>query len=255
MTTQVSQSIGQAYVAEARRRLAAGHAKIRHCLDQLDDDQVWWRPRTSMNSIANLVLHLCGNLRQWIVSGVGGAADVRDRPAEFAERGLIPKAELLRRLEAAVREADAALAGVAEARLLDVRRIQGFDETVLAAVFDSLSHLAGHTQEIVHMTRHQLGDRYLYAWTPETPEQGALYDQPGKAIADATDAVFEEGPAVLPDPALPPSVPPAQVPPVPAGADVEPAPAATPTSPESPLGDYVREIGEEFQEEEDEGKV
>ena len=253
MATPVSQSIGQAYLAEARRRLASCHAKIRHCLDQMNDAQVWWRPRPSMNSSANLVLHLCGNLHQWIVSGVGGAPDVRDRPEEFAERGPIPRAELLRRLETVVQEADAALAGVADTHLLEPRRIQGFDETVLSAVFDSLSHLAGHTQEIVHLTRLQLGDAYRFAWTPETPEQGAPLGAPSKQVADATDAVFEEGPAALPDPALPLAEPDAPLPP-PVG-EAGGASEQTPAAPASPLGDYVREIGEEFQEEEDESKL
>jgi hypothetical protein len=255
MTTPVSESVGQAYLAEARRRLAACHTRIRHCLDQLDDAQVWWRPRPSMNSVANLVLHLCGNLRQWIVSGVGGAPDVRDRPAEFAEREGIPKAELLHRLDEVVREADAELAGLAEARLLDPRRIQGFDETVLSAIFDSLSHLAGHTQEIVHLTRLQLGETYVFAWTPATPEQGAPAEPLSKQVADATDAVFEEGPAVLPDPVLPHEVPAAELPAVPAGDDGGTRPDRAAASPTADLGDYVREIGEEFQEEEDEGKI
>jgi hypothetical protein len=251
MNTQPGPSVGQAYLAEARARLAACHDKIRHCLDQLNDAQVWWRPLPALNSIANLVLHLCGNLRQWLAAGVGGAPDVRDRPQEFAERGPLPKTELLRRLKAAVDEADAVLAGVADARLLDPRHIQGFDLTVLVAIFDSVSHLAGHTQEIVYATRLQLGDAYQMAWTPATPEQGAARATPGKEIADATDAVFEEGPSVLPDPALPTVEPGTWVPPTPPPATE----GETPHHPTSPLGDYVREIGEEFQEEEDEGKV
>jgi hypothetical protein len=166
-------SIGRAYVAEARRRLAASVKRIEHCLGQLDDAQVWWRPREAMNSIGNLVLHLCGNLRQWLVAGVGGAADVRDRPQEFAERDPIPRDELLRRLGEVVQQADAALAGLTDAGLLEPRRIQGFDETVLSAIFDSLAHLAGHAQEVVLLTRLQLGDAYTFAWVPATPEQGA----------------------------------------------------------------------------------
>jgi hypothetical protein len=171
--TQERANVGQAYLAQGRRRLAACLARIKHCLDQLDDAQVWWRPREPLNSIGNLLLHLCGNLRQWVVAGVTGAPDARDRPGEFAERGAIPKAELLRRLEAVAAEADAVLAGVTAAQLLEPRRIQGFDETVLSALFDSLSHLSGHTQEIVYITRLQLGDAYRFAWAPTTPEQGA----------------------------------------------------------------------------------
>jgi Protein of unknown function (DUF1572) len=72
-----------------------------------------------------------------------------------------------------VAEADAALAGLDESRLLEPRRIQGFDETVLTAIWDSLTHLSGHTQEIIYVTRLQLGDEYRSFWTPSTPEQGA----------------------------------------------------------------------------------
>jgi hypothetical protein len=172
-STPGTRSVGEAYLAQARQRLARCLERIEHCLGQLDDGQVWWRPQPSLNSAGNLVLHLCGNLRQWIVAGVGGAPDVRDRPQEFAERGPIPKAELLRRLEEVVGEADATLARVTDARLLERRRIQGFDETVLSAVFDSLAHLSGHTQEIVYLTRLQRGDAYRFAWVPATPEQGA----------------------------------------------------------------------------------
>lgn len=126
-----------------------------------------------MNSVGNLLLHLGGNLRQWIVSGVGGVADARDRPAEFAERGPIPGQELIRRLDATVAEADAALAALDGSRLLEPRRIQGFDETVLSAIWRSLEHLSGHAQEIVCITRVQLGERYRFAWAPTAPEQGA----------------------------------------------------------------------------------
>ena len=255
MTTPLGPTIGQVYLAEARRRLAEGHARVRHCLNQLEDPHLAWRPRPGMNSIANLVLHLCGNLRQWIVSGVGGAADVRDRPAEFAEQGAIPRGELLRRLEEAVEEADAALTGVSDAQLLERRRIQGFDETGLSAIFDSLSHLAGHTQEIVHLTRVQLGETYHFAWAPATPEQGAPRGGASKAVEDATDAVFEADPASLPDPTLPPAVGDVPVPPPLAAEERGNSTGPAPASPGSPLGDYVRELGEEFQEEEDETKL
>ena len=171
--TSGERRVGRAYLAEARRTLSACHERIKHCVGQLDDGQVWWRPVESMNSIANVVLHLCGNLRQWVVAGVTGAADDRVRPGEFAERGPIPKVELLRRLEAVAADADAVLSRTTAAQLLEPRRIQGFDETVLSALFDSLSHLSGHTQEIVTLTRLQLGDAYRFAWTPSTPEQGA----------------------------------------------------------------------------------
>jgi hypothetical protein len=158
---------------EAANELTSAMGKINHCLGQLTDEQVWRRSEPSFNSIGNLLLHLCGNVRQWLVAGLGGAADVRDRPAEFAERGPVPTEELLRRLENVVAEAKHVLTGLSARQLLEARRIQGFEVTGLAAIFDSVPHFRGHTQEIVHMTRLHLGDAYRFAWTPTTPEHAA----------------------------------------------------------------------------------
>jgi hypothetical protein len=157
----------------AAHELESALNRIRHCVNQLNDEQVWRRSQPSLNSTGNLILHLCGNLRQWIVAGLGGVADHRNRPAEFSERGPIPKDELLARLEAIVEEAKRILTGADARQLAGVRRIQGFDVTGAVAIFDSVPHFRGHTQEIVHMTRLQLGDAYRFAWTPTTPEQGA----------------------------------------------------------------------------------
>jgi hypothetical protein len=166
-------SIGHAYIAAGRRRFSACVERIKHCTCQLSDSEIWWRPNQTQNSIGNILLHLCGNLRQWIVSGVGGAPDTRNRPAEFSERGPIAKAELTRRLDDIAAEVDHVLAAVTDERLLKIRRIQGFEETVLSAIFETLAHLQGHTQEIVYITRMQLGDRYQFAWAPQTVEEGA----------------------------------------------------------------------------------
>ena len=123
---------------EAANELASALARIKHCLGQLSDEQVWCRSHPSLSRAGNFVLGLCGNLRQWIVAGLGGAADVRDRPAEFAERGPIPMDELLRRLEAVVDESRSVLARQTPRHLLEARRIQGFDVTGLNAIFDSV---------------------------------------------------------------------------------------------------------------------
>jgi hypothetical protein len=237
MTTQLQPTLGQSFLAQARHRLADCLEKLRHCLSQLDDTQVWWRPSPGLNSIANLLLHLGGNLRQWIVAGVGGAPDIRERPLEFSEQGPIPKEELLRRLETVVLQADEVLARLPEAQLLEPRRIQGFEETLLSAIFGSVAHFHGHTQEIVLLTRLQRGDAYHFAWTPMSAEQGAPLDKPTRSVAKAIDAVFKSGPPPMPE---------------------QPSPAGKSTSgagQSSPLGDYVRELGQEFQEEQDEGKL
>jgi hypothetical protein len=158
--------LGRDFLAEARRQLAASTATIHHSLGQLDDGQVWWRPREDMNSVGNLLLHLAGNLRQRVLSDIGGAPNDRDRLAEFTERGPIPKAEVLRRFEDAVGRADATLAGMAPEQLLETRRynvVAGpVEGTVQALVLNVLTHLAGHAQEILHLTRLQLGERFAF---------------------------------------------------------------------------------------------
>ncbi|MBI3407310.1 MAG: DUF1572 family protein [Planctomycetes bacterium] len=166
-------NVAVAYIAEARKRLTACQEKIHHCVSQLNDEQLWWRPKPEMNSIANLLLHLCGNITQHIIAPITKAPDRRDRPKEFSERGPMPKAEVMRRFDSVIAETDAALARMKESQLLESRRIQASDTTILAAMFGSLVHLGGHTQEIIGMTRQQLGERYKFAWMPKTPEQGA----------------------------------------------------------------------------------
>jgi Protein of unknown function (DUF1572) len=165
--------IGSAFIDAARNNLAESMSKIEHCVGQLSDEQIWWRPRAEMNSIANLMLHLSGNVRQWIVAGVGRKADIRNRPKEFSDKSGRTKAEILGILKAVVGQADATLESLKSAQLTDARRIQGYDTTVLKAIFDCLPHFRGHAQEIIHMTREQLGDRYQFDFVPKGKEQEA----------------------------------------------------------------------------------
>ena len=145
---------GQAFIAEARRHLGEDYLpKIERCLERLTDEQVWWRASEGSNSVGNLLLHLEGNLRQWVVGGVGGAADARVRDREFAERRLLPRGELLAALRAAVEEADGALARLDPASLLETRRVQGLDVTLLSAVFHAVEHFSMHTGQIILLTK------------------------------------------------------------------------------------------------------
>jgi hypothetical protein len=163
--------IGAFFISAARNSLAEGMRKVEHCVHQLNEEQAWWRPRPEMNSVANLILHLAGNMRQWIVSGVGGAHDIRNRPEEFADRSRLPKASILSTLRSTVREADAVMEKLPLEKLGDARRIQGFETNVLEAILDCVAHFRGHVQEIIHMTRVQLGDQYQFDFVPKGPEQ------------------------------------------------------------------------------------
>ncbi|MBX9626662.1 MAG: DUF1572 domain-containing protein [Gemmataceae bacterium] len=145
------------------QELEAALGRVRHCVDQLTDGQVWHRPRADQNAVGNLLLHLAGNVRYFVVHGVGGAPDVRDRPAEFAARGPTPKAELMDRLAGTVAEATAVLRAASPSELARVRFVHSADITGYLAAVRSVAHFRGHTQEIIHMTRTTLGDGYRFA--------------------------------------------------------------------------------------------
>lgn len=127
--------------------------KIERCLERLNDDQIWWRPNEESNSIGNLLLHLCGNARQWIVCGVGGAPDSRNRDAEFAQRDVVPRAELQSLLRQTLDDVDATLCAYDASRLLEHRTIQGTDVTALEAILHVVEHFAMHTGQILMLTK------------------------------------------------------------------------------------------------------
>jgi uncharacterized damage-inducible protein DinB len=153
-----ARDVGEEYLAYCRRRLLNEYyPKVEMCLAELNDVDVWWRPHETSNSIGNLILHLNGNIRQWIVAGLGGARDERDRAAEFAERTSIPKAELLQRFHAVLTEADAVLAGLDSSVLLSSRRIQNYDVTCLDAISHVVEHVAQHLGQIIYITKLRKG--------------------------------------------------------------------------------------------------
>ena len=123
------------------------------CLEQLDEEEIWWRPNEASNSAGNLVLHLCGNVRQWIISNFGQTADVRDRDSEFAERRPIPRKVLIERLKQTVREACGVLGRLPAGTLLQKFTIQGLHVTGLEAVAHVVEHFAYHTGQIVFITK------------------------------------------------------------------------------------------------------
>jgi uncharacterized damage-inducible protein DinB len=150
----ISNSIPAAFIKSAREYLVGDYLpKIERCLVQLTEDQVWWRGNDQSNSIGNLILHLCGNVRQWIICGLGGEADHRQRDEEFAQREVISRADLLERLRETLMSVDAVLAGFDTSTLLETRRIQGNEVTGLEAIFHVTEHFSMHTGQIILLTK------------------------------------------------------------------------------------------------------
>ena len=127
--------------------------KIERCVEKLTDEQIWWRPNEESNSIGNLILHLCGNARQWILSGVGSQADHRNRDAEFEQREQIPREELLGLLRSTIAEVETTLHTLDPDLVLEPRKIQGHDTGILEAVFHVVEHFSMHTGQIIMLTK------------------------------------------------------------------------------------------------------
>jgi uncharacterized damage-inducible protein DinB len=150
---------GQEFISRARHHLIEDYLpKIERCLDRLTDEQIWWRPNEQSNSIGNLLLHLSGNARQWIVCGVGGAPDARDRDAEFAQRDRIARDDLRSLLQRTLADVDATLAQFDANRLVERRTIQGSDVSVLEAILHVVEHFSMHVGQILYITKQVTAD-------------------------------------------------------------------------------------------------
>jgi uncharacterized damage-inducible protein DinB len=169
---------GEWFLEQSARYLQDDYVRrIARCFEQLSDEDVWWRPNEASNSIGNLVLHLMGNARQWIVHGVGGAPDMRQRQQEFDCREPLPKAELLEQLRTTIAEVADVIGRVKPDQLLEPRLIQGYETTVQGAVYHVVEHFSMHTGQIILLAKARTGrDLGFYvmkdgnpkpAWQPE----------------------------------------------------------------------------------------
>ena len=131
--------------------------RLVHCVKQFREDDLWWRPNESSNSAGNLILHLCGNMRQWIVEGVGGIPTHRDRDSEFATREQVPKAVLLAQIEQTVAEVDGILQTFDFGKLLSRRKIQVYDVTPLQAIYHVVEHFSYHLGQILYIYKLRTG--------------------------------------------------------------------------------------------------
>jgi hypothetical protein len=141
---------GRLFLDRARYLLVTEYrTKIRLAVGALPEDSLWWRPNDDSNSVGNLLLHLAGNVRQWMVAGVGGAPDIRHRAGEFAAQSGPPRAELLAALNHVLDDVERVLGGLTPEALLERRTIQGRDITVLDAIFICVEHFSMHLGQII----------------------------------------------------------------------------------------------------------
>jgi uncharacterized damage-inducible protein DinB len=138
---------------ESVKQMHQNTHKIVACLNELDEQDVWASPNQNLNSIANLILHLCGNIRQYIVSSLGRTNDIRERDLEFSARGVYTKAELIIRLQDTVYQAIDVIQHSTREELLRERITQGATHTGIGVIIHVTEHYSYHTGQIILLTK------------------------------------------------------------------------------------------------------
>ncbi len=147
-------ALAQPFLATARQKLLDEFwPRTCACLDSLNDEQIWWRPNEESNSIGNLLLHLNGNVQQWIVTPLGRREDTRDRDAEFAERAHVSASVLRSLLDKTLAEVEEILQRLTPEDLEERHHIQNHDVTALQAIFHVVEHFAMHHGQILYITK------------------------------------------------------------------------------------------------------
>jgi uncharacterized damage-inducible protein DinB len=154
--------IEQIFLNFSGEKLDQLRGRIHDCVDRLSDDQIWLRHSENENSVGNLVLHLCGNVRQWIGHAVAGQPDQRNRDSEFAARGGLPKAALLRKLDEVVDAAVATIRTFPPDRLEEQKSVQNYNVTVFEVIYHVVEHFAQHTAQIIFATKLLTGEDLGY---------------------------------------------------------------------------------------------
>ncbi len=142
------------FIMEIKRRLFEENVpRLKKCVGELTDSQIWYRPNLHSNSVGNLVLHLCGNVRQWILAGVGGEKDVRERQKEFDEKGPISTEKMLKDLDDLIMAVDQVLDQIEASALLKMYDVQGYKESGLSILIHVTEHFSYHIGQMTYIVK------------------------------------------------------------------------------------------------------
>jgi len=150
-------AIAKEFIEQSIYRIEKNTPKIIKCLDQLTDEQIWMRPNEASNSIGNILLHLCGNIRQYAISALGDQHDVRERDKEFSQRSGFTKEQLLKKLSVTLQEAIAVMRNTDEVRLMKKYPVQGFSYSGVGIIVHVTEHYSHHTGQIIFWTKQLTG--------------------------------------------------------------------------------------------------
>lgn len=144
----------QLFLAEIHRRLfEENFVRLKKCLTELNETEIWYRPNAQSNSMGNLVLHLCGNLRQWVISTFDEVPDVRERQLEFEEKGPLPTMYLLDQIEAILLPLKRILRSISDEHLLKTYSVQGFEENGVAILLHAVEHFSYHVGQMTYYVK------------------------------------------------------------------------------------------------------
>ena len=144
----------EVFIEEIRRRLFIEcFPRLEQCLHTLIEKEIWYRPNANSNSVGNISLHLCGNIRQWIIAGLGGHPDVRERQKEFDEQGPIPLDKLLNLLAVLKHDVEVVLNNIAPKDLIEKRDVQIYKESGLSILVHVVEHFSYHVGQVTYIVK------------------------------------------------------------------------------------------------------
>jgi hypothetical protein len=153
--------LAEIFLAFSRNKLLNQYwPRLKSCVEPMTLEQVWWRPNEASNSVGNLILHLNGNMTQWLVASFNRNEDLRNRPEEFAAQGGMTATELLNRLGATIASAEKVLTRLTVEELLAPYEIQGYKVRGLDAVYQVIEHFGLHYGQIAYIAKN-LGGKDL----------------------------------------------------------------------------------------------
>jgi uncharacterized damage-inducible protein DinB len=147
------QTVTREFTDQAINRLKENTPKIKKCFDELSEEEIWHRPNASSNSIGNMVLHLCGNITQYILSSLGEQEDKRERDKEFSAKGGLSKKELFDKLKSSVDQAAQIIETIDPEDMLRKRSVQGYELSAIGIIIHVVEHYSYHTGQIIFWTK------------------------------------------------------------------------------------------------------
>lgn len=140
-------------IKHATLRINENTPRVAQCINELTEEQVWQYPNENSNSMGNLLLHICGNMTQYVISSIGGSKDERVRDEEFGTKGGYTKAELIAKLEATMQQACEVIEKMTEQEAMRVRMVQGFNYSGIGNIMHAVEHYSYHTGQIAFYTK------------------------------------------------------------------------------------------------------